>query len=678
MGMNLIQLQDNLKNLSDQQLTQAMQMPSQDTPPFLVVSELNRRKKMRDSFQSQQSDQNKTTVAQDIVAAAGVPQEAASQMAQSIAPQTDMTNNTGIMSLPQSGMNQQAPVGSEQEAPAQGMARGGRVIKMAEGGGSPTATPYIPTPPSVLTDPILVTMANREGMSVNDYLLSMAPEDRDLVVSQSAARTKRDRYTALEPSLDSVSMVGAANPSYQEQTTSVFPPDPEPVRNRPDFEDYGREGAPSYQERGYAAQLPSLNDMLTPNFEETGREPEPGFFTDERMRRATAPTLDEIFAQDAQARADATNAVRPEYIPNNSDNLQTLLSDLPNMDQSQANSEELAYAVQNDRAGPQTGLPDTSPQYGPQAVSRSGLPITGGGYDPLSSPGTTVDTFFSALGGATSEEMVKRAAKYAADQSAATAKSAILNTIPSEVDPREANAIAAKAAADKLAADKAAIQAVRGAGNSNSGNGGGGGGGGTPSKPSSYEQALIDALADAEKKSKQDKWMALAQMGLSMMTSQQPNFLAAVGEAGANAIPAFQKARDTATNEKLALSKGLYDISMQRQARNDALAAASAKQATSGGISTDGMRLVTATKDAVDLAANNLKLFNMQPGQDPTDPSLGLSPDQQLAAKAASDEYISKYNQWAALVSALNSGIASVDNSQPADPTAVVEVADQE
>lgn len=661
MVMNIIQLQDNLKNLSDQQLTQAMQMPSQDTPPFLVVSELNRRKKMRDAFSAQQAGQNTTTVAQDVVAAAGVPQEDASQMAQSLAPQTDMTNNTGIMSLPQGGMDQQ-----ESEAPMQSMARGGRVIKMAEGGGSPKAMPYIPTPSSVLTDPILITMASREGMSVNDYLLSMAPEDRDLVISKSAARANRDRYTALEPSLDSVSMVGAVNPSYQEQTTSVFPPDPEPVRNRPDFEDYGREGAPSYQERGYAAQLPPFDSMLTPNFEETGREPEPGFFTDERVRRALAPSFDEIVAQDAQARADATNAVRPEYIPSNSDNLQMLLSDLPNMDQTQANREELAYAVQNDRAGPQTGLPDNSPQYGPQAVSRSGVPVTGGGYDPLSSPGTTVDTFFSVLGGATSEEMKKRAAKYAADQSADTAKSAVLNTLPSKVDPREANAIAAQAAADKLATDRASIQEAKTQAQTTSG--GGGGGGGASSKPSSYEQALIDALADAEKKSKQDKWMALAQMGLSMMTSQQPNFLAALGEAGANAIPAFQKARDTATGEKLALKKGLYDIDMQRQARSAAMAAASA----------NGMRTITAAKDAVALAAKQLKMFGIQPGQDPSDPSLGLSADQQIAAKAESDEYIAAVNQYRAFLSALTSGIASVDNSQPADPTGVVQVADPE
>jgi len=94
----------------------------------------------------------------------------------------------------------------------------------------------------------------------------------------------------------------------------------------------------------------------------------------------------------------------------------------------------------------------------------------------------------------------------------------------------------------------------------------------------------MDAMTNADKKAKQDKWMTLAQMGLSMMSSQQPNFLASVGEAGAAAIPAFQKDRDTADNTKLALSKGLYDIDQQRQAR----AAAASASSTKSGISSLG------------------------------------------------------------------------------------------
>ena len=293
MAMNIVQLQDNLKNLSDQQLAQSMQMPSQDTPPFLVVSELNRRKKMREDFQAQQASQNQTTVAQDVVAAAGVPQQAASQMAQSLAPQTDMTNNTGIMSIPQGGAG-----------PAQGMAGGG-VVKMATG-------------KAVLHD--------KYGNIVPD------------------------------PALD-------ADESWW---TKDLLGDPDSWWTRSIFE-----SAPEAQRSG--------------------------------------PTPLSIFNEQEAAR----------------------------------------------NAPPAEPPPETQT-----------APATGGGS----------------------------------------------------------------------------------------------------AKRSDYEQMLMDAKANADKKAKQDKWMALAQMGLSMMSSQSPTLLGAIGEASAASLPMYQQARDTADTSKLEAAKGLYALEAQRAA----------------------------------------------------------------------------------------------------------------
>ena len=45
--MNLIDIEDRLKDLSDQQLMQQMQRPDGMAPQFLVMSELKRRKEMR-------------------------------------------------------------------------------------------------------------------------------------------------------------------------------------------------------------------------------------------------------------------------------------------------------------------------------------------------------------------------------------------------------------------------------------------------------------------------------------------------------------------------------------------------------------------------------------------------------------------------------------------------------
>ena len=51
--MNIIDLQERLKDLPETALMQEMQMPSGTAPQFLVLSELKRRKRMRDEYQRQ-------------------------------------------------------------------------------------------------------------------------------------------------------------------------------------------------------------------------------------------------------------------------------------------------------------------------------------------------------------------------------------------------------------------------------------------------------------------------------------------------------------------------------------------------------------------------------------------------------------------------------------------------
>jgi len=107
--MNIVQLQDQLKNFSQDQLIREMQAPSGNTPQYLVLGEIMRRKQMESAVAGQQAPQ--ATVAEEAVAAAGVPQGGISDMARARAPQTDMAQNTGV----------------------QAMARGGPVKKMAAG-----------------------------------------------------------------------------------------------------------------------------------------------------------------------------------------------------------------------------------------------------------------------------------------------------------------------------------------------------------------------------------------------------------------------------------------------------------------------------------------------------------------------------------------------------------------
>ena len=85
--MNIIEIQDNLKNFSEDQLVKEMQMPSGSVPQFLVLSELNRRKRVKEDFAAR-SAQNENTVAQDALTASGIPQEGLPEMAQAMAPKS--------------------------------------------------------------------------------------------------------------------------------------------------------------------------------------------------------------------------------------------------------------------------------------------------------------------------------------------------------------------------------------------------------------------------------------------------------------------------------------------------------------------------------------------------------------------------------------------------------------
>lgn len=98
--MNILQVQDRLKDLSDQQLMREMQSPTGGAPQYLVLTELQRRKKMRDASQQQQAPQS--SMAEEAVA--------------------------GIASL--APPEEPAP---QEEMPPQGM-YGGGVVRMQEGG----------------------------------------------------------------------------------------------------------------------------------------------------------------------------------------------------------------------------------------------------------------------------------------------------------------------------------------------------------------------------------------------------------------------------------------------------------------------------------------------------------------------------------------------------------------
>jgi hypothetical protein len=105
---------------------------------------------------------------------------------------------------------------------------------------------------------------------------------------------------------------------------------------------------------------------------------------------------------------------------------------------------------------------------------------------------------------------------------------------------------------------------------------------------STYEQMLADAMGNAEKKAKQDKWLALAQAGMALMSSTSGSFAGALGEAGKVGIEALQSARDTGTATQLELAKQQFLIDEDRNARaRSAASAGRPKPRTASGILSD-------------------------------------------------------------------------------------------
>ena len=93
--MNIIQIQDDLKNFSENQLINEMQRPSGSAPQFLVLSEINRRKRVKSEFDAANM-RDEPSVAQEAVASAGVPAQGIMGMQKAMAPRSESSLSAPI------------------------------------------------------------------------------------------------------------------------------------------------------------------------------------------------------------------------------------------------------------------------------------------------------------------------------------------------------------------------------------------------------------------------------------------------------------------------------------------------------------------------------------------------------------------------------------------------------
>lgn len=519
--MNMIEVQDKLKNLSQDQLIREMQMPSGVAPQFLVLSEITRRQRMQNEMMSKGQQAPQSSVAEDAVAAAGMPQAGLGQMAQALAPQTDMTQNTGIGALPQAA---QAP---------QRMAEGGRV----------GATSYPSPPLAFLRDPAIQAMASRMGVRPGELWRQMSEQVRAQQEmrlanqgTQPAGAVTRDDY------LDQITAEVGVNPSYDPVAAEMGT---RPGFIMPSQDDLNRRfvdeitpwnpgfGAPTFEAAprvpGAMMAPPPANVALPVDLDLVGDTlPQVALPYREVLTQLDARSLPTgglpmpgptpLDILDAQTLANIPAMLAP--LPPGMVQEPPLLGGSPGM----MDSPEARMAMRED-------LEDIK--------DRSMGPVPGA--DEQGWLAGLWDSAASAVAGGF---------QGMADDFAGREDDA-----PEVVPPNS----------DETPA--ATIDPVVAALTGGPDGGGTGGTGGVPSAGpmSSYEQELVDAIKRADKRAEQDKWLSLAQAGLALMASKEPTLGGAIGEAGLVGLGAFQQSRNSNEEARLKLMEAQFGAQMARQ-----------------------------------------------------------------------------------------------------------------
>jgi hypothetical protein len=528
--MNIVQTQDQLKNFSQEQLIKEMQMPSGTAPQFLILNEIMRRQKMQQDFAAQQSGAPQTTVAEDAIAAAGVPQEGLAGMAQALAPQTDMMQNTGVGAVQQ-------------------MYAGGPVKKMAEGD--------------------VVVRDGLQYVEGPDGTLRLKESERGARDNRPLTPDEQAMFAFGVPASE-LSSLGQEQPGMTTREEALALARAKPRGSGGAIDALLAAGAPDGMRANPAQFLPRREDMVAPEraldpmdaFQpDFGESTGPGFAFDLRIPRGESPSVEPMSGIiEAGRNAEGID-----------------LSGLGPDNQAMSDFQE------------DFGVGDMGPN--PSILDRMGL-------------GPAIEKIRQNRPAAPEQDMTELARQSAEDAAKLREAAGITESLKEPTKPAEP-------------ASQGGGAGAGGAGAGGAGSGGAGGAGGM----SSFEQELMSALDRREKAAEQDKWLALAQVGLNMMSSTQPTLLGAVGEAGLKGVEAARSARDTYDKDKLEI---LGAIEQSRMAR--AAAAASAARGAQGAAAKPiNPAIIKLLEEKRTAAANALQMLPPpDPGgwfSGPTDPA---------------------------------------------------------
>ena len=494
--MNVVQLQERLKDFSKNQLVSEMKRPSGNVPQYLVLSELQRRKRMEATNMAQQGAADTTTVAEDAVAAAGVPQGGLAGMARAMAPKTDMARDTGQGQMPQ--------------APVQAMAEGGDVAagrSTVVGGRAYTMMP----------DGIVLNARTGEG------------------VDEFTADAVRQR---LNPEFERGDVFDPAQPVLRQVGIGEFTLDPaRPMQ--------------AIAER-------ELSDLgVNPSYETDMRDREYGIGISDRSMQS--PSEDEAprrMLLDATLPQSVPPLVVPE--PDPYEVAAGPIFNL-GKDRAPAPGNSGPLPEEDDYSGEAVdmGIPNRWAEYYADRPTERDFVAQGGLVDWNPDALPVLQDYAAGLAGETFAEQAERLADRDARRAERLARPTLtppsLDTLPEAIQsaedaaalrdeagiteslrtPEEVKA-AGEAAKDTVAKGTDTAAATPGTA-SGAGKAGGTGG-----------------MTDLEKSLEQDKWLALAQFGLGLMQSDAPTMGKAIGEAGLGAIASLKKAKQDFEDAKLA------------------------------------------------------------------------------------------------------------------------------
>jgi len=596
--MNIIDLQERLKDLPEQSLMQEMQTPTGTAPQFLVLSELKRRKRMRDEYQRQQA-QGMKTVAEEAITAAGMPQEGIMGISQAMAPRSAIAQDTGVNDMMQAEATR-AP--QPQEMPVQGMYDGGYVRKMQVGGfpDSQSLVGYSQQNFSSIlaSDPTVRAMAERMGVTVDEYIASLPPETRArsierLLASREPQGVRTDVFDATQPVLSQVStnvedfLPAGVSEADREQGYSSF------------LQQMNLSDAPENEAMYRGMMQRQAENALLPTDADLDANYRASLTEEPRFRQAPY----EQFPEAGGLASPPQSLYPPVPVGNPIPGEEPSYYTPPDRPQPMSPMERLRAETEYMRSG--EGLRAYNQFRGVEnvmtpeemAVAQERQQGIDAATDFLSDVGETAADYgvgaTAGLYGLGADTLANIATYFpgaeglvvGAREQAAIANEDFRRRVLGEGDEASMDAAASASSAEAprtqadglsyglgsldtgtidvgpdgiplsfgTAATDAATQPSTTTSDASGGDGGGGGGGGGGGALGSIESRVARMIEEREKSAQADKWLALAQTGLALMASDQPTIGGAIGEAGLAGIGAMQQARSAYDKDILTL-----------------------------------------------------------------------------------------------------------------------------